>query len=327
MRVMIIGLLAALFFASTFVLNRAMDLAGGSWVWSAALRYFFTLPFLLAIVAFRRNLRPLLEELTAQPAAWIIWSTVGFGLFYAPLCFAAAYGPAWMAAGTWQITIVAGSLLVPLFYHQAEPGAGGKPGRQKIPARELLISAFILLGVVFIQTRDTAGLEPAAMLAGVLPVVIAAFAYPLGNRKMMVVCAGRLDVFQRVLGMTIASLPFWLVLSLYGAATAGPPAPDQLAQTLLVAVLSGIIATVLFFYATDKAQGDPRKLAIIEATQAGEVVFTVIGEVLFLAGAVPSGWPLAGIVIIVTGMILHSLNLKPAEKTAAYPENSGSYQG
>ncbi|MGL5513812.1 MAG: multidrug resistance efflux transporter family protein, partial [Sporomusa sp.] len=103
MRVIIIGILASLFFASTFVLNRAMDLSGGSWIWSAALRFFFTLPFLLSIVAIRRNLRPLLAELKAQPASWLIWSTVGFGLFYAPLCFAAAYGTGWLVAATWQI--------------------------------------------------------------------------------------------------------------------------------------------------------------------------------------------------------------------------------
>ena len=29
------------------------------------------------------------------------------------------------------------------------------------------------------------------------------------------------------------------------------------------------------FYATDKAKGNPKKLAAIEATQAGEIVFTV----------------------------------------------------
>ena len=35
------------FFAFTFVLNRSMDLGGGYWGWSAALRYLFTLPLLL----------------------------------------------------------------------------------------------------------------------------------------------------------------------------------------------------------------------------------------------------------------------------------------
>jgi len=313
MRVIIIGILASLFFASTFVLNRAMDLSGGSWIWSAALRFFFTLPFLLSIVAIRRNLKPLMAELRAQPASWLIWSTIGFGLFYAPLCFAAAYGPGWLVAATWQITIVAGTLLVPLFYQQVEASNGIKKNRQKIPGRELLTSFFILLGVVLVQKRDIAGTGTITMLAVFIPVLVAAFAYPLGNRKMMVVCNGRLDVFQRVLGMTIASMPFWLFLSLYGIITVGPPSYNQLTQTLLVAVLSGVIATVLFFYATDKAQGDPRKLAVVEATQAGEVVFTVIGEMLFLAGAAPVGWPLAGIIIIVAGMVMHSLHVKPVK--------------
>jgi hypothetical protein len=33
-------------------------------------------------------------------------------------------------------------------------------------------------------------------------VMIASFAYPLGNRKMMDICVDRLDAYQRVLGMT-----------------------------------------------------------------------------------------------------------------------------
>jgi hypothetical protein len=37
-KLLAIGVLAALFFSSTFLLNRAMSLAGGHWVWSAGLR-------------------------------------------------------------------------------------------------------------------------------------------------------------------------------------------------------------------------------------------------------------------------------------------------
>ena len=46
-RLIVYGALAALFFSSTFVLNRAMSLDGGPWVWSASLRYAFMLPILL----------------------------------------------------------------------------------------------------------------------------------------------------------------------------------------------------------------------------------------------------------------------------------------
>lgn len=40
------GILAALFFSSTFVLNRAMSLEGGHWLWTASLRYLWMLVLL-----------------------------------------------------------------------------------------------------------------------------------------------------------------------------------------------------------------------------------------------------------------------------------------
>lgn len=53
MRSILYGVLAAFFFAFTFVLNRTMELAGGSWMWSASLRYVFMVPLLACIVMFR----------------------------------------------------------------------------------------------------------------------------------------------------------------------------------------------------------------------------------------------------------------------------------
>ena len=44
-----LGLLASLFFAATFVLNRSMNLGGGYWLWSASLRYLFMLPMTWAL--------------------------------------------------------------------------------------------------------------------------------------------------------------------------------------------------------------------------------------------------------------------------------------
>lgn len=309
MQIIFIGILASLFFSSTFILNRAMELSGGSWIWSASLRYLFTIPFLLFIVMTRRNMKILAAEIKTRPMAWLIWSTIGFGFFYAPLCFAAAYGPAWLVAGTWQVTIIAGSLLTPLFYKKTKTVNGVHKERHRIPVRELYTSAFILVGAGLIQKSGTEDVEAGKLIIGILPVLIAAFAYPLGNRKMMEICQGRLDVYQRILGMTIASVPFWLLLSLYEMTTDGLPSSGQVLQSLLVAIFSGIIATVLFFYATDMAKGNPKKLAVVEATQAGEVAFTVIGEIVFLGGTIPVGWPLLGIIIVIGGMILHSMNL------------------
>jgi hypothetical protein len=69
---------------------------------------FFMVPPMMVIVAFRKGLKTLWKEMKKQPYEWLLWSTVGFGLFYAPLCFAAAYGPGWLIAATWQITIISG---------------------------------------------------------------------------------------------------------------------------------------------------------------------------------------------------------------------------
>lgn len=298
----IIGILAALFFAVTFILNHAMELDGGSWLWSASLRYFFMLPFLFIIVALQRHLTPMTEEMKKAPGAWLLWSFVGFVLFYAPLTFAAAYGPGWLVSGTWQLTIVAGVLLAPLFFiHTA-----GKKVRQKIPVASLSISCIILLGIVLIQLPNIKSVGFTDLMLGLIPVVVAAFAYPLGNRKMMDVCDGRLDTFSRVLGMTIASMPAWMLMAMYALMTVGWPSMSQVINSLIVALSSGIIATVLFFIATDRVRHDQGKLAAVEATQSAEIVFVIIGEMLLLNVALPSTMALIGLAVIIIGMFIHS---------------------
>lgn len=283
-----------------------MELSGGSWIWSASLRYIFMVPFLLCIVIIRKNLRPLVTEMKAKPGKWLIWSFVGFGLFYAPLCFAAAYSPGWLIAGTWQITIISGALLAPLFFVTIHTKNGPLQTRGKIPFRGLIMSMIILLGIVLMQMEHAKQLSLENVLLGVVPILIASFAYPLGNRKMMDVCEGRLDAYQRVLGMTLASLPFWLLLSLYGLFTVGVPSGGQSLQSLLVALSSGVIATVLFFAATDMVRGNMQKLAAVEATQSMEVVFALVGELLFLSIAFPTLLSWIGIFVVILGMILHS---------------------
>ncbi|CAM4414321.1 multidrug resistance efflux transporter family protein [Paenibacillus tarimensis] len=302
-----IGILASMFFAVTFILNRSMELAGGSWLWSSSLRFLFMLPFLFLIVLLRGNIKPVLQEIKRQPVRWFGWSFVGFVLFYAPITYAAAYGPGWLVAGTWQLTIVAGVLLGPLFYHTVQTSSGPVKVRHRIPGRALIISLFILAGIVMIQFQQAGDITPGLLAASVLPVVLAAFAYPLGNRKMMEVCGGRLDTFQRVFGMTLASLPCWLIIAAAGYIEAGPPAAEQLLQTFIVAVCSGVIATTLFFIATDRVRNDQGKLAAVEATQSTQVMFVMAGEVIFLSAPLPGGAALTGLAVIMAGMLLHSL--------------------
>ncbi|NHM31583.1 multidrug resistance efflux transporter family protein [Neobacillus terrae] len=306
MRPIILGIFAAFFFAVTFILNRSMELSGGSWLWSASLRYIFMIPFLFGIVLMRKNLRQLFDVMRERPAPWLIWSFVGFGLFYGPLCFAAAYSPGWLIAGTWQITIISGSLLAPLFFETIISKNGPQKHRGKIPFKGLAMSMIILLGIVLLQIEQAKVITLSALLLGVIPVILASFAYPLGNRKMMDICRGRLDAYQRVLGMTIASLPFWLLLALYGFFDSGLPESGQVYQSLLVAISSGVIATVIFFKATDMVRGNMQKLAAVEATQSIEVLFALAGELFFLALPMPSLLSWCGMFVIIMGMVLHS---------------------
>ncbi|MEK4405846.1 multidrug resistance efflux transporter family protein [Sporosarcina sp. FSL K6-6792] len=301
-----IGVLSSVFFAVTFILNRSMELSGGSWLWSASLRYLFMVPFLFAIVAYRKGLGDVKKEFVHKPAPFFIWSVTAFVLFYAPLTYAAAYSPGWLLAGTWQLTIVAGVLLAPFFTLIVKTSDGEKKIRQKIPLVSLGITLIIFAGVVLIQIPHAQSVEPRTLLLGIIPVVLAAFAYPLGNRKMMELLGGRLDTFQRVLGMTLMTIPVWIGFSIYALWTVGPPSMSQLGQSFIVGISSGVIATTLFFMATDRVRGDQGKLAAVEATQSTQLIFVMLGEMLILGIALPGALSLFGIAVIIVGMGLHS---------------------
>ncbi len=294
-RALFFGLSASLFFAFTFIFNRSMNLGGGYWLWGAALRYIFMLPILWLIVWKQNRLRETIHEIKEAPARWLLWSTVGFGLFYMPLSMASVYGESWFVAATWQVTIVAGVLLTPLF---------GK----KIPARNLAFSMVILAGIFLLQMSHLKTMKTEGLLAALILIIIAGFSYPLGNRKMLQYSSPEMTTIQRVFGMTLCSMPFWLLCAGYALVTHGLPGSGQLVQSLVIAVFSGVIATLLFFEATNMVRQDLKQLAVIEATQAGEVLFTLLGGILFLGGPMPSAAGFAGILIIVTGMIANSLS-------------------
>ena len=308
MRVIWIGILSSLFFAVTFILNRSMELSGGSWQWSSSLRYFFMVPFLIAIVAYRKGFTPLKKEIKNKPLPFFVWSVVAFVFFYGPLTYAAAYSPGWLLAGTWHLTIVAGVLLAPFFTLVLKSTDGDRKVRQKIPTVSLGITLIILVGVVLIQIPHAQNVQLKTLILGIIPVVFAAFAYPLGNRKMMDLLGGRLDTFQRVLGMTLMTIPVWIGVAIYAFVTVGAPSLGQLIQSFIVGVSSGVIATTLFFMATDRVRDDQSKLAAVEATQSTQLIFVIIGEMLIIGIALPSPIALIGIAVIIAGMALHSFN-------------------
>ena len=229
-----------------------------------------------------------------NPVKWLIWSTVGFGLFYAPLTLAAVYGESWFTAATWQITIVCGVILTPLF------------GRS-IPLKNLLCSAFILVGILLLQTTHFGSMDMRNTLVSLFFIIIGAVSYPLGNRKMMSICPEGTSTVERVFGMTLCSMPFWLILTAVALVTDGLPSVNQIISSFIIALFAGVIATLFFFEATNLVRSNPRQLAVIEATQSGEVIFTFIGGVLFLGDPLPTVTGFIGLAIIIMGMTANSL--------------------
>ncbi|HFD2045204.1 TPA: multidrug resistance efflux transporter family protein [Clostridium perfringens] len=307
-KALIYGIGSAFFFSLTFILNRSMNISGGSWIWSSSLRYIFMLPILFSIVLIKNQLIDVLKSIKNSPIKWILWSTVGFGFFYAPLSFASEYGASWLVAGTWQITIIAGALMSPLFFKYIETENEIVKVRNKIPKKTLIISSIILIGIFLMLFGEAEHISLLQSFLVIIPVIIAAFSYPLGNRKMMEFCSEDINTIQRVFGMTLCSMPFWIILSIYGISSVGFPSTQQIFQTFLVAIFSGVIATVLFFKATDIVSKDAHKLAVIESTQSGEVIFTALGGIFILNDRVPGVFGVIGIVLVVFGMILNSLS-------------------
>jgi len=301
-KALILGLFASFFFAFTFILNRSMHLSGGSWVWSASLRYLFTFPLFALLVWRGGGFARVHAAIRQSPLQWIVWSTVGFGLFYAPISYAADHGESWLIAASWQVTIVMGLLLSPLF-------------QKRIAVKNLGAALVILVGVFLLQLKNILAFRLTSVAETLLPILVAAVAYPLGNRKMMAHCPPELTTTERVYGMTLCSLPFWVLLAGYGLVTRGAPSGTQVLQSLGVALLSGVIATLLFFRATDQVKHSQRQLAVVESTQSFEVLFTLLGGVLLLHDSLPDLFGWIGVGLIVVGMVLSSLvSAKPEAK-------------
>ncbi|MEF2146556.1 MAG: multidrug resistance efflux transporter family protein [Desulfovibrionaceae bacterium] len=308
MRIVFLGILAALFFSATFVLNRAMSLEGGHWVWSASLRYFWMLVLLGGGLALTGRTGLLADTLRLFARHWRFWTlagSVGFGCFYALITFSASYAPGWVVAATWQTTILATPLVLLGF------------GR-RVPLRAMLLTGVIFFGILLVNVGQTAAAPLSEVLLGALPVLLAAFAYPFGNQLVWEAReggAGRIPAlndaadrpvmdnpFCRVLLLTLGSLPLWVVL----ATVIAPPLPalGQVLNTGLVAVFSGVLATSLFLAARHKARTSAQ-LAAVDCTQSMEVVFSLAGEVALLGGLWPGplGW--AGIGLTLLGLVLY----------------------
>ena len=233
MRAILIGILAAFFFSITFILNHAMSSEGGSWLFSASLRFIFMFPFLLMMVIWNRKGRHhiILLHIKQNFFRWLLWSSLGFVFFYVPITFVSNYSPGWLISATWQLTIICGLFTAPFFYTYIQQGQSTIKMRERIPWRSLATSSIMILGVIIVQIPHISNIELHIFLLSVIPLMIAAFCYPLGNRKMMVVVGNDLNTIERIYGMTLVTLPLWLIIFLIGVATQGLPSSNQITQT------------------------------------------------------------------------------------------------
>lgn len=297
-----IGLLSGFFFSATFVLNRAMSLGGGHWVWSASLRYAYMILFLtvcLTVFQGRASVRGVFSLFARHWRFWIVTGSVGFGGFYALICFSADHAPGWVVATTWQCTIMASLVVL------------GGFGRS-FPKRTWGLSFVPFLGVLLVNASAIGTVSVRDIMLGTVPVLMAAFCYPIGNQMVWEATNGnpRLpdirspyleNPFNKVLLLSLGSVPFWCLL-IWSCAPA-PPSTGQLINTAMVALSSGVVATSLFLYARNKAS-KASELAAVDATQSSEVVFAIMGEVLFLGAPLPNGFALIGMLLVFTGLAL-----------------------
>lgn len=299
--IFLIGIIAALFFTATFLINRAISLDGGHWFWSAFLRFLFTIIFLsIGFISFKGffYFKLVIDEYIKNFIFWTAAGTIGFGFFYSLICYASYYSPAWVIATTFQFTIIA-SLFVLLFF--------GKKLSKSVWGITLMI--FIGVTLVNISHFDMSNMD--LLLLGFVPVLIAAFSFPIGNQMVWEEKEKRIknnyDVFiiknsfAKIFLLVLGSAPFWFFL--YFSTQPGMPVYDQYINVALITILSGIIATSLFLYARSLCDTN-NKLILTDSTQSGDVFFALIGEIVFLNAVFPNILGIVGIFITIFGLFL-----------------------
>ena len=302
-----IALASALFFTCTYVLNRAAAVEGGHWAWTASLRYLITLPLMLPLMRWQGGIGPVWRAIRAHPGPWLAWSGVGFVGFYLCLSYAAASGPSWLVAGTFQLTVIAGMLCAPFLYRNQHV----RDHRARIPLPALAAGVVVVAGVLLMQLGHGRGALDREAWIALACVALSAVAYPLGNRGLLLHLektrpapgAPELNATQRVFGMTLASQPLWLVVAAYAGVEAGAPPISQVWLAAGVALGAGVIATVLFFQATGMVRNNPTALAATEAMQAAEILFATVIGALWLGEAWPQGRALGGALVVVVGIV------------------------
>ena len=301
-----LGGLSAFFFSLTFILNQTMSVSEGSWLWTASLRFLFMLPLFGLVVAIQGNngFKKICNAIKDNWRYWIVWSNVAFSFFYIPLCFASTLVPAWLVASSWQITIIAGSIVAPFIDENKE-----KRGDFKLNKIEIFSFSLILLGIATLEVHQVKLiLDNSLIIISLILMLISAFSYPLGNRKILKINkeGNQMNTAERILAMIVCTVPVWIICSIIGYFQSGLPSSQQITMSFSVALFSGFIATYLFFYATQLTHENLKQLSTIEATQSLEIVFTIVLGNIFLKENISGFWTFVGISFVLIGMICKS---------------------
>lgn len=302
-KLIVLGILSGAFFSTTFVLNELMSVQGGHWLYSATLRYFFMILFLAIILLFQGGIKRLTDIVKLFKQNYLFWTisgTIGFGFFYALICFAADFSPGWVIAASWQFTIVA-TLFVLLFFGKS------------FPKKIWFFSSLIFIGVCLVNLSHIDNFKLSTFIYGAIPVLLASFCYPLGNQliwesqngssiKVPHIKSSLLkNSFNKVMLLCLGSIPFWLILLLIIQPSA--PSSSQVLNSSLVALFSGVFATTIFLYARGIAK-DSNEIAAVDATQASEVIFAMLGGFLLFGTISLSSFSIIGLVLIMLGLFL-----------------------
>lgn len=382
-RLILITLVASGFFSSTYILNELMSNSGGHWLWSASLRYLFMLIILTVMIALQHGINRIVELCHIFKSHWLFWTltgSIGFGVFYAGLCFAADHVSGWVVAATFMFTVVASLMVLMAFGHRFDK-------------KFAYYATLVLVGVILANVSEALSAPTGSglidiplksvLLYGALPCILASFSYPIGSQlvwqasynarqlnfekikkekkskrskdqifwdnegfdafEALTTISPRIvslemkdyidtetlgakveplpktklqalvtriptihttllrNSFNKVWLMTIGSVPFWLLLGFIIQPKL--PAYDQVIITLFIAFLSGVIATSIFLFAREKAETSS-EVAGVDATQASEVIFALVGGMVFLNNPIPSTLGIAGIVLIMLGLLL-----------------------
>lgn len=314
-RLVLFGLLAGLFFSSTFVLNELMASQGGHWFWSASGRYIFMWLILSLVISLKHGfntLHELCRLFLNHLGFWCIAGGVGFGGFYAFLCFGADHAPGWVIAATFQFTSVASLIVLAMF---------GENLSKSVIGTSLLIFTGVLIANLGEGLHDESISLGNLLLLGALPALLSGFCFPIGNQLVWYAAnkaqnpsamPSRLpssvpsmtsplihSAMNKVWLLTTGSLPFWLVLGLVIAPES--PSSSQVINTFLVALLAGVIATSIFLFARSQASTGGQ-VAAIDATQASEMIFAIFGGMILLGSPAPSVLSLLGIGMVIFGL-------------------------